>query len=394
MANSLDAFKVATESLAREVMRKATHNSVWLNAIPRGSYANNTGLTQTTFTVENSQPVDDTETWDAIALSTGADTNFGACADSYADTEVGFSERTYSPEKFQLRSQIVCETDLLFQHIPTAFLNAYSDELAKRSKKSWENKLVNEYMKFADKVTIAGSGGSAAITNTSTIGELETVALADSAVDLEQGHLDQVAVQLIENGATEGDSNGFINLEANGPVFPLIIGMEASGQLAKNNADLREDFRYGEPNELLKRIGASRVIGSFRHVPNVMPQRFTHDSGTGKYVRVNQYTVASATKGKKFEINSAWRTATHEAAIVLNPNVMTVEVVKPQSYGASFDPKNYVGDWSWVTGGDKIGATAVGGDPEGKLGRHYATYLAAFRPVRPEDGVTIIFKRA
>ena len=114
MANSLDAFKVATESLATEVMRKATHNSVWLNAIPRGTYANNTGLTQTTFTVENSQPLDDTETWAAIALSTGADTNFGACADSYTDTEVGFSERTYSPEKFQLRSQIVCETDLLF----------------------------------------------------------------------------------------------------------------------------------------------------------------------------------------------------------------------------------------------------------------------------------------
>jgi hypothetical protein len=376
MANSLDAFKVATESLAQEVMRKATHNSVWLNAIPRGSYANNTGLTQTTFTVENSQPVDDTETWDAIALSTGADTNFGACADSYTDTEVGFSERTYSPEKFQLRSQIVCETDLLFQHIPTAFLNAYSDELAKRSKKSWENKLTNEYMKFADKVTIAGSAASAAITNTSTIGELETVALADSLVDLEQGHLDQVAVQLIENGATEGDSNGFINLEANGPVFPLIIGMEASGQLAKNNADLREDFRYGEPNELLKRIGASRVIGSFRHIPSVMPQRFTHDSATGKYV------------------NPAWRTATHEAAIVLNPNVMTAEVVKPQSYGPSFDPKNYAGEWSWITGGDKIGATAVGGDPEGKLGRHYATYMCGFRPVRPEDGVTIIFKRA
>jgi hypothetical protein len=394
MANSLDAFKVATESLAQEVMRKATHNSVWLNAIPRGTYSNNTGLTQTTFTVENSQPTDDTETWDAIALSTGADTNFGACADSYTDTEVGFSERTYSPEKFQLRSQIVCETDLLFQHIPTAFLNAYSDELAKRSKKSWENKLTNEYMKFADKVTIAGSAGTAAITNTSTIGELEAVALADVTVDLEQGHLDQVAVQLIENGATEGDSNGFINLEANGPVFPLIIGMEASGQLAKNNADLREDFRYGEPNELLKRIGASRVIGSFRHVPNVMPQRFTYDSGTGKYVRVNQYVSASATKGKKFDINSAWRTATHEAAIVLNPNVMTAEVVKPQSYGPSFDPKNYAGDWSWVTGGDKIGATAVGGDPEGKLGRHYATYMCGFRPVRPEDGVTIIFKRA
>ena len=391
MASSLDAFKVATESLAQEVMQRATHNSIWLNAIPRGTYANNTGLTQTTFTVENSMPTDDTETWSSIALSTGADTNFGACADSYTDTNVGFSERTYSPEAFNLRSQIVCETDLLFQHIPTQFLNAYSGELAKRSKKSWENKLTNEYMKFAEKIVVSGTD---TITVDSTIAELETVALGTTADDLEMAHLDQVAVRLIENGATEGDSNGFINLEANGPVFPLIIGMEAAGLLAKNNTAVREDFRFGEPNELLKRIGASRVLNNFRMIPTAMPQRFTYDTVTGKYVRVNQYLEASATKGKKYTINSAWRTATHEAAIVLNPNVMTVEVVKPQNYGPSFDPKNYAGEWSWVQGGDKIGATAIGGDPQSKLGRHYATYMAAFRPVRPEDGATLLFKRA
>jgi hypothetical protein len=367
---------------------------VWLNAIPKGTYANNTGLNQKTFTIENSMPVEDNETWNAVALSTGADDNFGACADSYGDTEVGFTEQTYSPEKFQLKSQVVCETDLLFQHIPTAFLTAYVNELVKRSRASWENKLIAEYMKFADKITIAGSAGTAAITSTTSLNALEDVALADSTVDLEQGHLDQCAIQLIENGATEGDSNGFVNLEAQGPVFPLVIGMEASGLLAKNNDALREDYRFGEPNELLKRIGASRVIGNFRHVPVTMPVRFTHDSGTGKYVRVNQYESVAATEGKKSQIRSEWRAATHEAAIILNPNVMTTEVVAPASYGgASFDPKNYAGDWQWVTGGDKIGATAVGGDPEGRLGRHYATYMAAFKPVRPADGQVIIFKR-
>ena len=75
---SLDAFRVATENLANEVMRKATHNSVWLNAIPRGTYANNTGLNQKTFTIENSMPVDDTETWSSIVLSAGGTDDFGS----------------------------------------------------------------------------------------------------------------------------------------------------------------------------------------------------------------------------------------------------------------------------------------------------------------------------
>ena len=390
MANSFDAMKVATESLANSVHRKATHNSVWLNAIPRAVYANNTGLTQTTFTVENSMPTDDTETWDAIALSTGSDTNFGACADSFTDAEVGFSERTYSPEKFQLRGPIICETDLLFQHNPRAFLTAYVDELAKRSKKSWENKLANEYCKFAEKITVSGASD---LTVDSTIAAPESLSITEQSVQLLPAHLNAIAARLIENGATEGDSNGWITLDASGPVFPLIIGMEHSEKLAGLDTTYRDNLRYGEPNELLKRLGAARVLGNFRHVPVTMPMRFNYAGG--KYVRVDQWTESSATAGKKYAINTAWKTATHEAAIVLNPAVMTAEVVRPEGYGLSFDAKNHTGDWKWVTGGDRIGsATATSGnDPLEKLARHYATYMAAFRPVRPEDGCMIIFDR-
>ena len=395
MANSFDAMKVATESLSSQVHRQATAQSLWLSAIPRGSYNKNTGLTQTTFTVENSQPVDDTESWSAIALSTGSSDNFGACANSYTDVEVGFTETTYSPQQFQLRGPVVCSTDLMFDHNPQVFLSAYVQEMVKRSKKSWENKLIQEYLKQAEKVTVGARG---AITVDSTRADLATVStLSNSTTALDQDHLDALAVRLIENGATEGDSNGFINLEDNGPVFPLIIGMEASQKLAKDNSNLRADLRYGEPHQLLKAMGASRVLNNFRHVPTVNPLRFNYDasanSGSGGFVQVNQYTEGSATKGKKYTINSAWRTATHEAAIVLNPNVLTTEIVTPAGYGLDFDPENYGGEWSWITGGDRIGATTVGSDPQETLGRHFAKYMAAFRPVRPQDGAVILFDR-
>lgn len=390
---AFDAMKVATESLSNQVHRQATTQSLWLSAIPRGAYNRNSGLTQTTFTVENSQPTSDTETWSAITLSTNSTDVYGACANDYNQVEVGFTESTYSPEKFQLMGPIICATDLLFDHNPQAFLTAYVQELVKRSKKSWENKLMTEYMKQCEKVELTGSGATAAIVVDSTRGTaLESLTLSGSAVDLEQGHLDALAVRLIENGATEGDSSGFITLEDGGPVFPLIIGMEASNAIASNDDNLRADLRYGEPNQLLKAMGASRVINNFRHVQTVNPMRFTETGGA--YTRIHQYVEASATKGKKYTINPAWRTATHEAAIVLNPNVITAEIVAPQGYGLDFDPQNYGGDWQWVTGGDRINAfTSTGNDPTNELARHFATYMSAFRPVRPQDGAVILFTR-
>jgi len=391
---AFEAMSAATESLSNDVHRRATHNSLWLNAIPRATYLNGTGLTQTTFTVENSQPTDDTETWSAITLSDGTSDDLGACAQTWTDAALGYSSRTYTPNRMSLRGPILCSTDLIFQHNADSFLSAYVDELGKRSKKTWENKLISEYMKFASKAICTGSGADSALTVDSTIDEIEDVAIALTNADLEQGHLDEAAQLLIHNGATEGDSNGFITLDAEGPVFPLVCSMELSNKIATNNSELRSDLRYGEPNQLLKRLGASRILGNFRHIPQTMMPRFSHDGS--KYVRVNQYTESSATKGKKYTINSAWKTATYEAAIILNPSVFTTEVVQPVSGagGVNFDPISYNGDWQWVAGGNNVCDNAASGDdPLKRLGRHYAEYMAAFRPVRPEDGMTIIFNR-
>ena len=397
---AFDAMAVLSKNLANDVHRAATHNSLWLNAVPRATYATNTGLTQQTFNIENSQPLDDTETWSAITLSDSSSSgNIGACADpTWTDATLGYTAKEYNPSRFALRGPVLCSTDLIFQHAPDAFLSAYVDELGKRSKKSWENQLINKYMEIAHKAIVTGTGATAGITTDAAGSVLESTALAATTVNLEQAHLDTIAIELIENGATEGDSNGFITLEAEGPVFPLVCSMEASNQLAKNNSDLRADLRYGEPNQLLKRLGASRVLGSFRHVPQITMPRFAHD-GTN-YTRVHQYVAKTgsdaATKGTGYELNPSWKTADYEAAIILNPSVMRTEVVPPVSSagGVNFDPVSYNGDWQWVLGGNNICDNAsAGADPLKKLGRHYAEYMAAFAPVRPEDGMTVIFKR-
>ena len=184
-------------------------------------------------------------------------------------------------------------------------------------------------------------------------------------------------------------------------MFPLLIGMEASNKIVKNSGDAyRNDLRYGEPNQLLKRLGASRVLGNFRHVPTVMPMRYTWDDTAKQFERVNQYEEATANGGgKKFQIRSEWKNATHEAAVVLNPAVYTAEAVRPvtNAGGLNWNPQDYNGNWQWVTGlnniSDSSSAVVTGTDPFQKLGRHYCEYMFAMKPVRPDDGMIIIFKR-
>ena len=416
MANSaFDAMAVATESLGTEIHRKATHSSIWQNLIPRGTYANGSGFTQTTFTVENSLPTSDTEGWTELTSSSLADgnaDNVGNCDTSWNDTKLGYSLRTYKPETYNLRGPMICSTDLIFEHNVNAFLSAYVQELTKRAKYSLDNKFQNTYAKLAKKAMLAGnaSGSNEAVSYTAGGKDVEAHSTASSdafgtsdpsAVDLEQGHLDLIAQELIEEGATEGDSNGFITLDEAGPVFPLLIGMEASNKIVKNSGDAyRNDLRYGEPNQLLKRMGASRVLGNFRHVPTVMPMRYTWNDTTDAFERVNQYEEAVTNGGgKKFQIRSEWKNATHEAAVVLNPAVYTAEAVRPvtNAGGLNWNPQDYNGNWQWVTGlnniSDSTSAITTGTDPFQKLGRHYCEYMFAMKPVRPDDGMIIIFKR-
>lgn len=401
-SNVFEAFAIATENLADEVYRNASYRSVWLNAIPRGTFETGAGTVKTTFTIENTEPTSDQETWsqitnsDVIGGSSGG--AGGSCASSFNDVEVGYTSRTYNPEEFALQGPIICKDDLIYDHNVDVFLRAYIEEMTKRAQRSWEKRYETLYTKFASKVAV---GNSNSIVDTeSDITALTT--LGDSTSTLTQQYLDQIAVELIDRGATNPDSNGFITFGEDGPVFPLLVGLEASQQIALNNSELRNDFRNAESGagaaaELMSRIGATRSIKNFRHVPNLRPPRFTYDSGTGAYTRVNTYVMNNATKGKKAVINPAYVTAPYEAAIVLNPNVFTSEIVPPVNAagGVSWNPTTYMGEWQWVTGGNKIQAAGADClDPLDKLGRHFAEFKHAARPEFPTYGMTLIFKRA
>lgn len=411
-ATPFDILRSKTEDLGETLLVRASWKDPWLNLVPRDTYPKGAGYVRSSFTVGRSEPATDEETWAAIAAIAENNAN-GACSVTYNQTYVGMHEDTYKPENFGLVGPLICQDDLAMYWKSAEFWEKYFQALEKRNRKSIINRLGNIYMQYVPK---ASANASFAFVD----GDIATQP-APAAVDLTgldganiptseltQEMLDATAVELMEEGADEPNSNGWITQGPDGPEFPLLIGSWMSHRLLLNNSELRNDFNqsyqsFKTANPVIQRLGASRVIKNFRHIINRFPPRWQLSNGL--LVRVPTWVMSTnatyATKGRVAIINPSWRDpsiAAYEGCTVMNPWVMTEEVLMPvnSAPGMKLKPQNYFGEWQFVTGNDAVlGFDDCAGiqDPLHKQGRHFAEYRHALKPKFPMYGRFILFKR-
>lgn len=397
-----DAFRQATEHLDQDLLKRASWRSIFFNLIQKAEYPRGAGLNLRVFTIERSGPTSDVNTWPRVAFSNG---DAGSCDSTWNDVQYGHTERGYAPEQYSLRGPTICSDDLIYNWNTDQFLMGYIMAIAKHSEQELANRYEAIYGHFVDKNVEDGS-----FTKTEgNQGDLPTggpalTGMTNPTCELNFENLETVAVELIQEGATDPDSNGWITWGEMGPVFPLYIGLEASQRFLRSNTNIRQDYRdadssMGDAARLLKRVGATRIIGNFRHVPNLFPPRYHWQptgGGLGHFVRVPTWRNVNTSKGVSQEINQTWRDAPIEAAYVLTPWVYKSRLVRPvnAAAGLSWDPKSYFGEWQFRTGGALI--TAAGADcydPLGKLGRHFGEYKHAPEPLYPKYGRMIFFRR-
>lgn len=397
--NPFDAFRLATESLPKDIYVRASYRSIFMNLVPRGVYPQGAGLVRSTFTIGRSEPTTDEPAFEAVTITTG-ETYTGSCGTEYNDVPIGFLENTYSPEKFGWKGPIICQDDLMINYNMEQFLALYVPAMAKNTERTISNRFASIYTSFVPK----------AVANTDfhfVDGDISShppqspdLTLDESTCFLDQDMLDETAAILNEEGASDPDTNGWITLGEDGPIYPLYIGQQASAQLLLQNAELRQDRRFadmgmGDAAMLFQRIGATRVIKNFRHVINLFPPRYSYVDGA--YVRTPTWVMDAGTKGEVAEVNPDWRSfsaSPYEAAYVLSPWVFTSEILEPvnSAAGLNWSPKNHVGEWQFIVGGKEISETDCY-DPLRKLGRHFAEFWASPKPIYPQYGRWIIFKR-
>lgn len=391
-----DAFRVATEYLPNEIYRRSHFRSALLNVTPTGAFPKNSGTSASILTIEPNELGTENTGGTEITQSAGATGQVqDGCENTWTDVNIGFTETTYTPRKWGFRGPIFCKDEQYFHHAPDEFINGYIDEMSKAVETDFESWIFYHYARLVP-IYVASSTGFNALGSVSS-----SLTASAASSELTQDMLDRLAMNLIYERATPdaADGNGWVSFGDGGPLFTLLVGAEASQKILKNNTDLRQDLRDSNPSSLLNRLGATTALKNFRHLPWILPFRFSHDGS--KYVIVPRFASSAATKGYKSAVNPNYistTTAPYEAALVLSPYVMTREAVMPDSSvgGVSWDPSSYMGEWKWVTGTDAVSQTAGDGclDPLHKKGRHFAEFQVAPRPGRnPRAGAIIFYKR-
>lgn len=408
-ATPFDALRMRVEDLGPTLYVRASYKDPWLNLVNRESWPVGAGLVRSAFTVGRSEPATDEETWVEIAVTDGENYT-GSCSTTYNATYVGYKENTYKPEGFGLVGPLICQDDLTLHWNSADFWEKYFQALEKRNVKSITNRLANVYMNYVPKAAANTDfhyiDGDISTQPAASTVDLSTLDISECG--LIQDYLDTTAQILMEEGATDPNSNGWITMGPSGPEFPLMIGSEASNILLRQNAELRQDYRdayngLGLANPVIQRLGATLIIKNFRHMITLFPPRWKIVNGA--YVRVPTWVMSTnandASKGRVAIVNPDWQDATiatHEGCIVWNPWVMTEEVLMPVNSlpGAQLKPQNYFGEWKFVTGNDALlgfdSCTGVA-DPTHKLGRHFAEYRHALKPIFPTYGRLIVFAR-
>lgn len=382
-----DGFQVYTQNFAREVYSKPSPPTPFADAINKGVFDKEKGLTATVFRFANIEPTNDEPTWNPITLASG--TGQASCGVTYTPYIGGFDAQTYQPVQFGMQGPILCRTDQYFNYSPAQWLDEYMVRLRKLSARQYDNFLTAQYIRSVP-CSIAESNFQVGAINPTLSG------LDQATSELTQDMLDLVGDYLVENGATEPDTNGWIMKLDGGLYWTLLISREMSRLLFLNNSEFREDLRQAymgkEQGAPTMNKGEGRwAIKGFRHMIWLTPPRFTYSNGV--YTRVNTFANISATKGLKPVFSDAWKGAAYEGCVVMSPHVFNSKFVKPSSAvdGMDWDPNEYGGgEWKFVTGID----AGCSNDPLRKQGRHFCEFDLALEPgALPESGQFIIYKR-
>lgn len=390
-----DAFRLATESLPDIAYVQGTFRDIWMSLIPRDEWPLSAGLVRSTFTIGRSEPTTDEPDFDPITLSDG-ETYTGSCGVVYNEINYGFTEVTYAPERFGWKGPPVCQDDLIFNYKAAMFLEKYIPAMTKNTLRTIGNRFAAIYAHFVPKA-VAADTLDWTDPGTGTPPQHPVINLGPTDCQLSQDNLDATAAELNEIGAFEPNTSGWIELGEVGPLYPLLIGQDMSNRILSISPTLREDSRHadsgkGDKAMLFQRIGATRVIKNFRHLVTVHPPRYTF--GVGGYTRVPTFEMNAATKGFAARTTQAWKDAPYEGAYVLNPWVFHSEAIRPvnSAAGLNWEPKSYMGELNFITGGERIFDPPCH-DPEHKLGRHFGSFAHAPKPIFPEYGRLILYRR-
>lgn len=410
--------------IGQDIYQFTLHTSPWVDLLKKGSFPDGMGYQLNTLVYDRALPLNDgdnTGTFDVLGLNwanvaSSALTANNDALNSAALIEGSSIDRTgprnksaridftrklksYNLQRASVESPRINVDDLRFAAYRTEQLTAIMNILRESTHRSWEERSRDEFDRVAGNfvpclvndtpiVTFADVSASTKIEGTATtsIDLTNDLVTSGSVVDytptayISNQVLDKIRMRMIRGGAglrAYGRENG-------APQFGLILSSEASYAL-QTESGFRDDVRYNNAkvSELIAPLGVEKGWRGFYHLIDDLAPRYTVSSGTITRVRPEVYSNGVLIQ------NAAYDTATHEAAYVLHEEVLETLIPSPVSAGAgmSFNPVNYRGDFKWLNIPDEVI------NPDGTIGFFRGVLASATKPIKPEFGYVIMFKR-
>lgn len=360
-----------------EVYNRVFPVSPWIGLIKKDSFPEGMGEVISNLTYERAAPVVAQPTWSAMDITEDCvGTEGGICLPAATTISVATTTRT-----FQLYRRVLHGPDFCAEQLRTPFavakqLSNILDILTQYARIEWEIRYRHEFLRLSGLKVVVGTP--------LTEGTGESFPAVCPSAKLSQGVLNKYKTRLRRDGADMsalGHENGV-------GIFTLITDEETSDGIIFDNADIRQDLRWGAPSKLLAPYGVEKSYRGFYHLIDLFPIRYACSGGT--YTEIPAFNSSSATHCTKQIINPTFETAPYTTSHIFNPAVFTSRIPKPVVAPAPnfrFDPMSYMGDFRLKNILDRVC------NPDGTIVFHRATLAQASEPVHPERGISFVHLR-
>jgi hypothetical protein len=308
----------------------------------------------------------------------------GACAVTGHNIDsFGITTRTVTLNKAAINSPDICLDDLKFQWQVMDQVKNVTRVMAENTKWVWSNKYQDEYSNACGYKITAG------VNLDGTSFDATTPPLSV----LTFGILEAVHEQLGFNGGT---INPTATVEDTTAVYTAVGSNYTFNGLKKSDANQRGDFHFmtsgGGPDQdiLTNRIGlGGKAYHGFVFAAVQFPPRWDVTAGP-VYTRRYPYVASSATRGKKWEVDTLYRNAAVEDTAIYHNDVLRVLIPKPggsmggMSYQQSF---SWAGEFVWRNIPDRTC------NIDGNIGFFRALFAYGIKLERPDLGFVIRHKR-
>lgn len=371
-----------------EIYDRIYATSPWIGLIRRGMWPDEMGDVISELMYERSAPSGENYIgdWDTLSAAAGDGAEGGSCLPTPVKVTIGSTTKTYHLKRRVLEGPDFCVTDLRYKFQLRQQLEKILAILAEYSRLVWEERYRQDYSAMTGNKTVMAANWN----NNGSVVDAPTGATypVEAPISiLTQGALNWAKMKLLRNGAifsALGKENG-------GAVLTLICSAETSDRLIFDNADIRQDLRWGKPSELLAAYGVERSYRGFYHIIDPYPRRWA--AGTTVFSAANEiapFLDVAATKGTKSKINPAWELCPYEESSIFDPEVFHSLIPAPITNPApnfTFDPVTYLGDWRLKNILNRVC------NPDGTIVYHRGTLGEAVQPIHNERGWSFVHLR-